>query len=128
MENQTTTSEKTEEKQAEETNTSTSKFNWGAMALAALAGGALGYLLSSQSSKQETAVNDDLEIDDSDRVERWQLQKQKHEKKMKEEKSIAAEKQNQEINHPLYQEKLNKKTKKKIAAPQKKSSTYIQIK
>ncbi|MFM2225623.1 MAG: hypothetical protein RJA07_1825 [Bacteroidota bacterium] len=131
MENQTTTSEKTEEKQAEETNTSTSKFNWGAMALAALAGGAIGYLLSNQSSKKETAVNDDLEIDDSDRVERWELQKQKQEKKIKEEKSIAVEKQAEETNrqsHPLHQEKLIKKTEKKIAPPQKKSSTYIQIK
>ncbi|MFM2226598.1 MAG: hypothetical protein RJA07_2800 [Bacteroidota bacterium] len=128
MENQTTTSEKAEEKKAEEP---TSTINWGAMALAALAGGALGYLLSSQSSKKETAVNDDLEIDDSDRVERWQLQKQKHEKKMKEEKSIAAEKQATEINrqsHQLQKEKLNKKVERKIATPQKKSSTYIQIK
>jgi hypothetical protein len=126
MENQTTT-EKTDEKKVEEPNTPASTINWGAMALAALAGGAIGYLLSSQSSSK-TTVNDDLEIDDSDRVERWELQKQKQEKKLKEEKRVTEEKQSEEINHPLHQEKLNKKVERKIAAPQKKSSTYIQIK
>jgi hypothetical protein len=116
MENQTTTTEKAEEP--------TSTVNWGALALAALAGGAIGYLISSQSTNK-TIVNDDLEIDDSDRVERWELQKQKQEKKMKEEKPAT------EINrqsHQLQEEKFDKKVEKKIAAPQKKSSTYIQIK
>ncbi|MEN9523718.1 MAG: hypothetical protein RL065_2095 [Bacteroidota bacterium] len=131
MENQTTSTEKTEEKKAAETNTYASKFNWGAMALALLAGGAIGYLASRPSSNEIANVNDESEIDDSDRVERWELKQRKQEKKLKEEKRIATEKQAAEIKRQqqeIQQEKIKQKLKQQFTPPQKKSSTYIQIK